>query len=201
MLIPGLEVHIVACAHDISMRQKNIMDSTSITTDQSNRLIQILALMEERLSEVQALNCQINATLQVDEIEVAITSSADLNDQMYINIDTIKRFLHNLNQTAESSSFSTGASSHALNSNANRNNTRLPKLNLPTFCGNFKNWTSFIDLFNSSVESNSTLTNSQKLQYFNSSVESNSTLTNSQKLQYLKVHKQPMPSNVCPLLL
>ena len=114
------------------------MDSIRITTDQSNRLSQIITLMEERLSEVQALNSQIHATLQVDDIEAAITSSVDLNDQIFINIDTIKRFLHNLNQTAESSGFNTGASSHALNSNTNRNNTRLPKFNLPTFSGNYK---------------------------------------------------------------
>ena len=146
------------------------MDSASITTAQSNRLSQIIALMEKRLSEIQALDSQIHASLQIDEIEAAITSSADLNDQIFINIDTLKRFLHNFNQTAESTGVSTSASSHTMNSNANRNNTRLPKLNLPTFSGNYKNWTSFFDLFTSSVDSNSTLTNSQKLQYLKASL-------------------------------
>ena len=146
------------------------MDSASITTAQSNRLSQIIELMEKRLSEIQALDSQIHASLQIDEIEAAITSSADLNDQIFINIDTIKRFLHNFNQTAESTGVSTSASSHTMNSNANRNNTRLPKLNLPTFSGNYKNWTSFFDLFTSSVDSNSTLTNSQKLQYLKASL-------------------------------
>ena len=149
---------------------QNIMDSASITTDQSNRLSQIIALMEKRLSDIQALDSQIHASLQIDEIEAAITSSADLNDQIFINIDTIKRFLHNFNQTAESTGVSTSASSHTMNSNANRNNTRLPKLNLSTFSGNYKNWTSFFDLFTSSVDSNSTLTNSQKLQYLKASL-------------------------------
>ena len=148
---------------------KNIMDSASITTDQSNRLSQIITLMEKRLSEIQALDSQIHSTLQIDEIEAAITSSADLNDQIFVNIDTIKRFLHNFNLTAESTGVATASTSHTLNSNANRN-TRLPKLNLPTFSGNYKSWTSFFDLFTSSVDSNSTLTNSQKLQYLKASL-------------------------------
>ena len=112
------------------------MDSASIT----HRLSQIITLMEKHLSEIRVLDSQIHATLQVDEIEAAIASSADLNDKIFINIDTIKRFLHNSNQTAESSGVSTDASSHALNSNANRNKTRLPKMNLLTFSGNYKNW-------------------------------------------------------------
>ena len=99
--------------------------------------------MEKRLSQIQALDFQIHAVLQIDEIEAAITTSADLIDQIFVNIGTIKRFFHNFNQTTESAGFNTGSSSHTLNSNANRNNTRLPELNLPTFSGNYKNWTSF----------------------------------------------------------
>ena len=72
---------------------KTIMDSASITTDQWNRLSQIITLMEKRLSEIQALDSQIHAILQNDEIEAGITTSADLNDRIFINIDTIKRFI------------------------------------------------------------------------------------------------------------
>ena len=140
MLIHGLEVHIVACA-------KTILDSASITTDQSNNFSQIITLMEKRLSQIQALDFQIHVLLQIDEIEAAITTSADLIDQIFINIDTIKRFFQNFNQTTEFAGFNTASSSHTLNSNANRNNTRLPELNLPTFSGKYKNWTSFFDLF------------------------------------------------------
>ena len=106
------------------------MDSTSITTDQRNRFSQIIMLMEKRWSEIQALDSQIPAILQIDEIEAAITTSADMNDQIFTTIDTIKRFLQILNQSVESIGGNTASSSHTLNSNANRNNTRLPKLNL-----------------------------------------------------------------------
>ena len=146
------------------------MDSASITTDQRNRLSQIIALMEKRLSKIQALDSQKHAILQIDEIEAAITTSADLNDQIFINFETIKRFLQNFNQCVESTGINTASSSLTLNSNANRINTRLPKMNLPTFSGNYKNWTSFFDLFTSSIDSNSTLTNSLKLQHLKASL-------------------------------
>ena len=126
---------------------KTIMDSASITTYECKRLSQIITLMEKRLSEIQALASQIHAILEIDEIEAAMTTSADFNDQIFINIDTIKRFLQNFNQSAESTGDNTASSSHTVNSNANRINTRLPKLNFTTFSGNYKNWTSFFDLF------------------------------------------------------
>ena len=78
------------------------MGSGSITTDQSNRLARILPLTEKTLSKVQTLDSQIHAQLQVDEIEAAITFCTDLNGHEFINTDTIKCFLQNSNQTAES---------------------------------------------------------------------------------------------------
>ena len=149
---------------------KNIMDSARITTDHSNHLSQIITLMKKRLSEIQALDSQRHASLEIDEIEAAITSSADFNYQIFNNIDTKEHFFHDFNQTAEATGVNTASSSYTLNSDANRNNTRLPKLNLPTFSGNLKNLTSFFDLFTSSVDSNSTLTNAQKLQSLKASV-------------------------------
>ena len=91
--------------------------------------------------------------------------SADLNDQIFITIDTIKRFIERVNRDTESNNPETTTSSqvHGTSPSAARNNTRLPKLNLPTFSGNYKQWTSFIDRFNSSVDSNSQLSSSQKL--------------------------------------
>ena len=61
------------------------MDSTSIKTDQSIHLSQIVTLTVKSLCQIQALVSQIHATLQVDEIEAAITSSADLSDQINIH--------------------------------------------------------------------------------------------------------------------
>lgn len=47
---------------------------------------------------------------------------------------------------------------------------KLPRLSLPTFAGDYKEWNSFSDLFNCAVNNNTQLTNVQKLQYLKSVV-------------------------------
>ena len=129
------------------------MDSVSNTSDRNNRLSQIIRLMEKRSSEIQPFDSQIHDVLQVDESKLNIFCRSD--NQTFINNDTIKPFLHNINQTSESTGVSTAASSYTLNSKANRNNTMLPKFIFPTFSGNYIHWSVF-GLFNSSVVSNTT---------------------------------------------
>jgi hypothetical protein len=51
------------------------------------------------------------------------------------------------------------------------NHVKLPTLELPTFDGKFENWQSFQDLFHASVESKTSLRDSQKLQYLKSCVK------------------------------
>ena len=50
-------------------------------------------------------------------------------------------------------------------------NVKLPKLELPTFCGDYKDWTSFFDQFSGAVTSNSRITAGQMLQYLKTSVK------------------------------
>ena len=79
------------------------MEGRSISIDDNNRLSQLISLLEKRLTELQTINEKIHSNLNVDKIEEAIVFSADLNDQIFINIDTTKRFLERLNQESESS--------------------------------------------------------------------------------------------------
>lgn len=50
----------------------------------------------------------------------------------------------------------------------NRSEVRLPPLSIPTFSGDFTDWTSFSDIFIGTVHSNKNLTDAQKLQYLKS---------------------------------
>ncbi|UYV79133.1 hypothetical protein LAZ67_17001207, partial [Cordylochernes scorpioides] len=50
-------------------------------------------------------------------------------------------------------------------------NVNLPKINLPIFNGDSVNWLSFREIFNSTINSNQTLTEIQKFQYLNASVK------------------------------
>ncbi|XP_018403530.1 PREDICTED: uncharacterized protein LOC108780351 [Cyphomyrmex costatus] len=47
---------------------------------------------------------------------------------------------------------------------------RLPKLNLPTFSGKYDEWFPFYDAFNSSIHSNISISNVQRLQYLRTSL-------------------------------
>ncbi|GFQ73800.1 uncharacterized protein TNCT_595711 [Trichonephila clavata] len=53
----------------------------------------------------------------------------------------------------------------SITSNSNVSNFRLPKLSIPQFSGNFKNWINFKDLFVSTVHSQISLPNIEKFQY------------------------------------
>ncbi len=55
-------------------------------------------------------------------------------------------------------------------SQANKDAVKLPKLDLPSFSGSYTAWTSFWDLFNTSIHANATLTDGQKLRYLKASV-------------------------------
>ena len=47
-----------------------------------------------------------------------------------------------------------------------RDNVKLPKLNIPDFDGCYKSWTSFWNLFRTSVDANKSLSRAEKLSYF-----------------------------------
>ena len=112
--------------------EKTIMEGRSISVDDNNRLSELISLMEKRLTEMQTLDEKIHTSLNVDAIEEAMVLSADLNDQIFINTDTIKRFLERKNRDTEPNNAepTTSTQIHGTSSSAARNNTRLPKLNL-----------------------------------------------------------------------
>lgn len=56
------------------------------------------------------------------------------------------------------------------NANQQLSNAKLPKLETPKFDGAFNNWITYRDLFNSMINNQAGLTNSQKLQYLVSGV-------------------------------
>lgn len=53
----------------------------------------------------------------------------------------------------------------------NENQIRLPKIELPTFSGSYKDWHPFYDIFNSLIHANASLNNIQKFHYLKSAVK------------------------------
>lgn len=91
-----------------------------------------------------------------------IEKVADITKQMdetYFGIKTIyDELLENVDTSVLSSNCGT------LNT-TKLSSVKLPKISLPTFDGNFKNWTSFIDLFTNLIHNNTSLSDAEKFQY------------------------------------
>ena len=77
-------------------------------------------------------------------------------------IDNYKKRVAALSVSSPRSSLSTTTSSSGL---------RLPKLQLPSFSGSYTEWNSFRDLFNAAVDSNTQLSESEKLNYLRACVK------------------------------
>ncbi len=76
------------------------------------------------------------------------------------------------NYEKESDSASTVPTSASAGSfNVRGNQMRLPKLTLPTFTGSYTDWMSFADLSHPAVDSNQSLTKSEKLHYLKACVK------------------------------
>ncbi|GFY78779.1 uncharacterized protein TNIN_452861 [Trichonephila inaurata madagascariensis] len=58
-----------------------------------------------------------------------------------------------------------GRTQNSITSNSNVSNFRLPKLSIPQFSGNFKDWINFKDLFVSTVHSQVSISNIEKFLY------------------------------------
>ena len=99
-----------------------------------------------------------------DRLDEKIEESEDYDDKIGQHVDLINRFII-YKRTPPRSSTPRLATGPAIT------NVKLPKLELPFFCGDYKEWTSFFDQFNGAVTSYSQITDSQKLQYLKTSVK------------------------------
>ena len=83
-----------------------------------------------------------------DRLDEEIEESEDYDDKIGQHADLINRFVM-YKRTPPRSSTPRLATGTAIT------NVKLSKLELPTFCGDYKDWPSFFDQFNGAVTSNS----------------------------------------------
>ena len=87
------------------------------------------------------------------------------------NINYFHRFVQRKTRnSSQESSFAAGSTTIS----RNIQNINLPKLDLPSFSGNYLDWISFFDRFKGAVIDNDQLTNSLRLQYLKSAVKGES---------------------------
>ena len=100
-----------------------------------------------------------------DRLNEELEKSEDYDDKIGQHVDLINRCVMYKRTPARTSTPRLAIGPPSIT------NVKLPKLELPTFCGDYNDWTSFFDQFNGAVISNSQITDSQKLQYLKTSVK------------------------------
>ncbi|GFS72883.1 DUF1758 domain-containing protein [Trichonephila clavipes] len=131
----------------------------------------------DNIQRVFALKCNILKCLErlednyygfsvfeefVEDVEYEnFTNSKDLAD---LALEKIESYLTSINSKLQ---FEENKSKVNAYSNIN-----LPKYDLPQFAGDFNSWLSFKSIFSSSIDSNESLTDIQKLQYLQNAVTS-----------------------------
>ncbi|UYV71466.1 CCT6A [Cordylochernes scorpioides] len=138
---------------DLESENKAIVESKNIHG---------LKLFQQEVHERKiSLNQVINTLLE-----------SELDDTQYDDYSKAKKDIFNMLVSIEEalSLIETKENTHS-DKQLPESNVNLPKINLPIFNGDSANWLSFREIFNSTINSNQTLTEIQKFQYLNASVK------------------------------
>jgi hypothetical protein len=122
------------------------LDQTTIT-DMNKALTEF----SEKVTQIQEKICVLCTT------DLEVEAQADVSDWFDQKISEIKSKLFTIQSTLAPVA-TAGA----------RSSVKLPRVELPSFNGNFDNWQSFQDLFIATVHNNTSLSGAQKLQYLKS---------------------------------
>lgn len=117
-----------------------------------------LAVFEEIQSSIEFLN----------EAELDSDAREEFENSYYTLISTAKRLILKNKNNDNPMSTNSGSIGGSIN-----NHIRLPKIELPTFDGNYEHWYSFYETFESLINSNEDITAVQKLHYLRSCLRGN----------------------------
>jgi len=153
------------CAQEMMVEANDLMvlDASILTTDHVDQLDSLANGLTEVKSAITTMNNEIADRIPDSELENEVAQARNGLVVIQKRIDCINRFVRRMRAPRGASVNTTAATPAA--------NMKLPKLDLPTFSGLYKDWTSFYDLFNASVHKNSSLSDSQKLHYLKTSLK------------------------------
>ena len=133
------------------------------------RLEQLHKNLSRKQTFLNDLNLQIQSKFDNEVVlETDILQFEEFDDKLVQQLDQIDRFIKSITPAVRGT---TSTSSTITRSTPPLTTAKLPKLDLPTFSGDYLSWTSFFDLFTGAVHNNGTLQNSQKLQYLKASLK------------------------------
>ena len=119
------------------------------------RLKQLHKNLSRKQTFLNDLNLQIQAKFDNEEIlETDILHSEEFDDKLVQQLDQIDRFIKSITPAVRGT---TSTSSTITRSTHPLTTAKLPKLDLPTFSGDYLSWFSFFDLFTGAVHNSGTL--------------------------------------------
>lgn len=111
---------------------------------------------------------------EIEELEIEQIEDRVLVEEKYFKLHARIQSLVKNRLSCESrasGSGSEGASSRSQLPSSRSTQIHLPNLNIPTFCGKYEDWKSFLDIFNALIDSDNNLSEVQKFLYLKTALE------------------------------
>ena len=136
---------------------------TLLNEDDIILLRQIVELLKKKRAFLSEQNQNIQSRFDdPDYLDGEIVETEDYDDKICQNIDYVHRFVQRKTKhSSQESSFAAGSTTIP----RKMQKINLPKLDSPSFSGNYLDWISFFDRFKGAVIDNDQLTNSLRLQH------------------------------------
>ena len=133
-----------------------ILKDSPLEDEMRQDLVILKETLSKRLKQLDEMNMKVQELLPVTDIENDIAECYDREEEITSIIQKISKLQVDKERSSEKEGDDTLKEKHY---------TNLPKLNLPTFDGDPKQWTPFWDLYSATVHDNEKLSPIQKLSY------------------------------------
>ena len=138
-------------------RAQTLISEVIPSPNAEDELFIIRETLVDKLRILDDFNRKIQMKLTATDIEADIAECSDRETEIRLVIHKITNFLHAMTKADDVQSEAASQPSQSF--------VNLPKLNLPKFDGDPKQWTPFWDLYSANVHNNESLTSIQKLSY------------------------------------
>ena len=164
----GRAAHRAAATRYTNQAKTTLALPRADVTEELQRDIEYIAVqLKRKVVDLTNVDAAIFPLLATGDQETEYQQSEYVINEIQRQIFDIEKKLESLKVTPAAT---TGAGPAAAPTTAS-DNLRLPKFELPTFTGDYSSWTSFWDIFTSSIDKNTKLSDSQKLHYLKSALQ------------------------------
>jgi hypothetical protein len=125
--------------------------------------------MEGIYQEFCELQLKIEDKCEANDLIAQYTERDTFETEYFPTVAKAETLINNYKKTQNATVASMAVEGSATRSNLG--NVQLPSIKLPIFTGLYENWVEYRDLFNSLINTNSGINNTQKLQYLKSSLQ------------------------------